>query len=517
MTNYLRRGAVGLLAMTIATPSFADVTPQDVWDQWNSYMTSFGYAVATEPQNAGGNLHWPEFTLSLEIPQNEKSRVKGGTVGITLEGITMSDRGDGTVAIDMPAVSKIMIVGEGTGDDDFAVSSTMTTEGYSMIASGQPGDINYVTDAVRIAMTVDEIDGKNGKMPTPGVLSFIMEGMKAENRITTGDIMQMSQDFSIVNLIYNIDITDPNPDEEGHFKWNGTIGGLSSTGVASIPRNMDMTDLAAAMDAGYAMNGSMKYTTGQGAMDFADDESAFKMSTTSAGVDLTAAMSKAGIAYDVLVNQLRFNMSGNDIPFPISSGMSAFGLGVSMPIQASENDQPFGASITMRDVDLPLEVWGMADPTGALPHDPVTAEIDLTGNGRLFVNLMNEDEMTQLGMTGGVPGELSKVIVNKLLLKAAGATITAAADVDVDNKAKSIFNPAMPAIGGTANLRLTGVTGLIDKLAQMGLIPPGPAMMASGMAKQLGKAESGPDDLSAAIVLTKEGSLTVNGNPMPLQ
>ncbi len=37
------------------------------------------------------------------------------------------------------------------------------------------------------------------------------------------------------------------------------------------------------------------------------------------------------------------------------------------------------------------------------------------------------------------------------------------------------------------------------------------------MAKQLGKVETGPDDLSADIVLTKEGSLTVNGNPIPLQ
>jgi hypothetical protein len=49
----------------------------------------------------------------------------------------------------------------------------------------------------------------------------------------------------------------------------------------------------------------------------------------------------------------------------------------------------------------------------------------------------------------------------------------------------------------------------------MGLIPMPQAMMVTGMIQQLGKPESGPDDVSALIEVTKESQLTVNGAPLP--
>jgi hypothetical protein len=73
----------------------------------------------------------------------------------------------------------------------------------------------------------------------------------------------------------------------------------------------------------------------------------------------------------------------------------------------------------------------------------------------------------------------------------------------------------MPAFAGKVDLRLTGVGGLIGNLAQMGLIPMPQAMMVTGMIQQLGKPESGPDDVSALIEVTKESQLTVNGAPLP--
>ena len=59
--------------------------------------------------------------------------------------------------------------------------------------------------------------------------------------------------------------------------------------------------------------------------------------------------------------------------------------------------------------------------------------------------------------------------------------------------------------------------GLINKLGQMGLIPGPQAMMTAGMIQQLGKIESGPDDVSAKIELSQEGAVTINGNALPLR
>ena len=68
---------------------------------------------------------------------------------------------------------------------------------------------------------------------------------------------------------------------------------------------------------------------------------------------------------------------------------------------------------------------------------------------------------------------------------------------------------------GTADVRMTGVTGLLNKLAQMGLIPAAQAMMAAGMIQQIGKPEGGADDFSAKIEMTPNGNMLVNGMPMP--
>ena len=517
MSKLFQPLATGAIIAAMSGPALADVTPSDVFAQWTQYADAFGYQSLSEPEMQGDNLFWPEFSMSMEIPADPDADMTGGILTLTMENVAMTERGDGTVAIEVPESSTMTVVGDGFNGEDFTLTATLTAEGYDMVASGTPDDITYEFDSVRIGISLDEFDGKNGTFPTPGEMSVILEGMEGQSRVTSAGLIQAMQDFSIVKVTYNIDVTSPKPDEPGFFKWIGESRGITSTASGTFPPDMDMTDMVAAIEAGYAVDAQMKYTGGNSVMDFSDDETSFKLSTISEGGTFDIAMSAAGMTYDFLVNQLNFTAEGSDIPFPIRSGMAAFGLGISVPLMASDTDQTFGASLTLTEVELPPEVWMMADPGNALPHDPVTAELDVSGVGKLFVDLMDEEEMSTLGMTGGVPGEVSKLVIEKLLISAAGATIAADADLDVDNSAQSIFDPDMPAFGGTANLRLTGVTGLIDKLSQMGLIPPGPAMMASGMAKQLGKVETGPDDLSADVVLTKEGSLTVNGNPIPLQ
>ncbi|MGR3551030.1 hypothetical protein [Pseudooceanicola sp.] len=517
-TTRLSTALSATLAAILPGVAMAEVSPQDVWDQWQSYMSGFGYEMTASPVAEGRNLRIPTFSMTMPMPAAPEADAPAGEITLTMGEIGLIDRGDGSVGIEMPARMPIILSGEGTEEDDFSIKATLTTEGYSTIATGTPEDISYGLSAVRIGMTVDEFTGKKGPVATPGTVAMTMEGAKGTSRLgTVAGSTTIEQSFDLVKLIYTVDITNPQPDKPGHFKASGTIDGLSSTGRGVLPDGFDPANLSAALDAGYLVDGAMRYVSGQGQTEFEDPEQSFKIATSSEGGTFRVAMSSAGLAYDVLSRNLTLNLESSEMPFPVATSMTAFGLGVDVPVSATEEAQPFNASLTLTDLVVPEMIWMMADPTNSLPHDPLTAEVDLSGKGRLFVDLTDEAAMSQLGKTGGNPGEVDSLSIDSFVLKAAGATIDASADFAIDNEAVSVFNPAMPAIAGTADLRLTGVMGLINKLGQMGLIPGPQAMMTAGMIQQLGKIESGPDDVSAKIELSQEGAVTINGNALPLR
>jgi hypothetical protein len=193
------------------------------------------------------------------------------------------------------------------------------------------------------------------------------------------------------------------------------------------------------------------------------------------------------------------------------------GVGFSIPVIAGAQEQPFSASVTITDLAVPEPLWMMADPTNELSHEPVTLEASFSGKTRLFVDIMNERAMSQLDRTGGAPGELTALVLEQLRLKAAGATVEATANFDIDNTKVFPLNPTLPAVGGVADIRLEGVTTLLGTLGQMGLIPMQQVMIGSGMIQQLGQPGPGADEYSATIEITPAGALSVNGMPMPLQ
>ena len=524
MNAFYRKSSVAAIALASALAAssgsaLADVSPQDVYDSWGDYFASFGYSLDAEPLYRGGNITLPTLNLVFEIPAGTTpGSASGGTVTMTVADIQLNDNGDGTVEVLFPANTPVVVSGEGIEGENFTFKADFLSENYKTIVSGTPDVMTYTMAADSIGLAAVSFEGDDGLKQVPGKIGFSMTGAKGTSVMDSSKGgFAITQDFTAETLKYDVDINMVEGDNPGYLIWNGLINDVASTSDMTLPEEFDMNDMAAAMKAGYAVRGSLTYQSGQGGIDFEDTEEKFKVTTSSTGGAFLMDMSRDGIAYDVSSTGMVLHVEGKDVPFPIDTTIGQTRFGISIPVEAREDEQKFSATIGLTDLAIPEMVWMMADPTGGLPHDPVTEEIALSGNGVLNVDIMDQDAMMALGMSQKVPGQLNGVKLDSLVVKAAGATILADADIAVDNNGKSVFNPMMPAFGGTANLRLTGVTGLIEKLSQMGLMPPGPAMMGAGMIKQMGKPESGPDDFSAVIELTPAGDLSVNGTPFPLR
>ncbi|GAA6147276.1 hypothetical protein NBRC116586_03380 [Pseudooceanicola nitratireducens] len=510
--------AAALLTGAIAGPVRADVTPAQVWDQWAGYLSSFGYTVEFEPVVDGDNLHFPVFEMTMYIPGDKATGVKGGTVTINMGELALVDLGDGTVSIELPGKMPIAVAGDGPGDDDFTADLTLTAMGHRTIASGDPGDITYDFSAETLGVTLDQVSGKDGPSRMPGTVAITMEGASGVNRLASDNgVTRINQALKMDRLAYDVAISDPSSGHSGKVMWQGEITGLTTSSRGVVPPEVNPLAIDRALANGYIVNTLIEFDAGNGVVGYADEKSETRMATTSQGGTFGLGMSATGLEYSVLSRDVSISLSGTEVPFPLNTNAGALGLGIQLPVIAGALEQPFGASITVTDLDVPEAVWMMADPTNSLPHDPVTMEVALSGKTRLFTDIMNEAAMRRLDKTGGAPGELTALALEALRIRAAGAMIEASADLDIDNTKVSMFHPNMPAFGGTADVTLTGVTTLLNKLGQLGMIPMQHALIGAGMIQQLGRQGDEADEFSADIRLSPAGTLTINDTPFPLQ
>jgi len=529
-----RAAAAAALMAAIALPARADVTASEVWGQWKEYFQGFGYSVdATETPTADG-IRITDFTMSMPIrmppAEDDESgdtagdstadsagddEVREGTFAMTMGEMTLTDVGDGSVDITMPEVTPLTIRVTAPDEDPVEIVLDYTTSNFVMKATGTPDatDYTYAADLLKMALVSVLAEGEVQDLGTAD-LSFT--GLSGTSSMTTGDMTSFDQDMRAEGMSYTIDFTNPDPVEGGTFQMSGQSSDLTMTGGGSVPEDIDPMDMSAALTAGYSVTGGFDYGAGSSTISVRQGEEAFDMRSTSEGGSLEVTLDETGVAYDVASREATVDASGSDIPFPVSVKIAEMGFGLLMPLLSGDEDQEFGLSLVLAGLELPEMLWMGADPQGKLPHDPLTLRLDLSGMGRLFVNLMDEEEMTQLGQTGGMPGAVESLRLNELVVEGAGAKVQATADLDVDNEAMSPLGP-FPNVFGSADLQLTGVKALLSTLSEMGLIPAGQAMMISGMASELGEQASGPDDLTARVVLGEDGALSVNGKPIPLQ
>ena len=508
------RSGLAVLACLAAfsAPARADLTAADVWEQWRDYLEGFGYTVTADESGSGDTLVIDNLKMTIAMEEG------GGTSTVTMNmgQMTLTGMPDGSVDISLPASLPMSLVVDGVASEEpVKVDLDYTTAGFAMKASGTPEATTYTYSADSIGIVLKGVEAE-GKPMDLGTVDFTLAGIEGVTAMETENGTSAQQRMSAESLNYTVDITSPDPAEPGTLKMTGMASGLSFDGTFDIPDGVDLNDMAAALKAGYGMDGAFVYEGGNSSLSFDDGADSFTSQSSSSGGEVGFAMDNDGLSYSVRSDDTKISVAGSSIPFPVVIESTELGLHLALPVAQSDEMKTFAAGLTLAEVSIPAELWMAFDPTGKLPHDPVTISLDLSGVGRLFVDLFDEKQMVQLGSTGGTPGEVQSVKLENLLVEALGASIEAVADLDVDNNAMSPLGP-FPNVFGTANINLIGVKSLLSTLSDMGLVPPGQAMMASGMISELAEQVSGPDDLAAEIVLSPQGALSVNGKTIPLQ
>ena len=496
-------GATALLVFS-AHGSMADVSAQDVWSDWKSYMTGTGYEITATESQSGNTLTVSDLSMMMPIPDEEDV-----TAAISMPEIKFTENGDGTVSVLLPKEFP-MIVRASEDDEKFTVSVTFTHDGTPMTVSGDPKSMTYDYATSLMTVTLDSIEATGEDIPADAVKATVsLADMVAKTTMSLTETRSYEQTWTASSVTYNLDVREPGGDD--HVSANGTMLDLKTGGTSTIPADLDKAgDMAALLASGFGFDGSFSYASGNSAVSVQDGSDSFAFNSTSGGGKIGMLMDASKLSYDVTQKDMDFNVSGSEIPFPLALSMAEAGFNITMPLAKSEEEQDFALGISLRDFAVPEMLWGMIDPAGTLPHDPASVVLSLTGKGKVLFDIFDPEAMEQVEDGDIAPGQLNAVTIEQLLVSAAGAKLTGTGDFTFNNDDLVSFD-GMPAPAGEANLSLVGANTLMDKLMEMGLMSESDAMGARMMMGMLAVPGEGEDTLNSKIEITEDGKILANG------
>lgn len=271
-----------------------------------------------------------------------------------------------------------------------------------------------------------------------------------------------------------------------------------------------MANMATALNSGFVTESSFTFGALSLALDATDPAGPVKASATATGGGFDLAVDKTRVDYGTKLTGLAMTVSGPEIPFPeVKIGLSEFGFGIMMPASKSEEPQDFAFSTRLIDFTVSEDVWGLIDPGTLLSRDPASFVFDVKGTGLWYQDIM--DPAVNLDQIE-TPGELHSLDISEILVKAAGAAVSATGGLTFDNSNLETFG-GMPEPAGKIDVTIQGVNKLIDNLIALGFLPGEEAMGFRMMLGMFTRPGAAPDEVTSAIEF-RDGGIFANGQQL---
>lgn len=497
MTRWKLAGTTATAALLAANAALADITPEEVWQNWQDMSASYGQTVTSTSAVRDGDAL---IVTGMAIRQDED----GVKVDVTIDEVVFTDNGDGTVEITMSdaySIDMTLPAAEGEAGPT-NISIGISQPGMVTTVSGTTDETTYDVEAPGITLSLDSIEGVDAAAVDASAEVTLSTVAGAYTVAGPADAKVMDMKFGTESVA--ISVTAKDRETQSDFQMTGTMADLGVAYALDLAGLSQMGDnLPEALRAGTSIAGSFE----RGPLDFSIDVTEAtgptRIATTSASGGMTFAMDADGLVYDISGTGTTLTVTGPEIPFPeLKVNYAELAITLSMPLLASPDLTDFQFLTKIVDLSVSEELWAMIDPANALPHDPATVIIDTKGTAKLNFDLVDEAAMAGLGE--GAPGEITSLEVTELRAKAAGAELTGAGSFTFDNTDLVTFD-GVPTPTGKLDLRLVGGNVLLDKLVAMGLLTEEDAMGARMMISMFANPGATPDELTSTLEFKDKG------------
>ena len=489
--------AVSAIALFAAGAAQAQVTAADVWASWQQNLSIYGTEGVTigSEQMTGNVLTVGPITFDMTDDL-------GGTVKGSIDALTFTENGDGTVGVTMPASMPYTITSPNPDGSTATIVLAINQTGMVLTASGTPDAISYAISAPRYGLDLVSIDPGTGPIAASGSLAFI--NTAGEYRTTSGEVQNVAYQLSADSVEIVADVNDPASGTV--VKLNGALNALATRGAMAMPVNSTPEMLMAD-----GMSVQAAYSSGGGSftLSMVAEGLPVDATITSGPAESQVGVSAESMLFSSLTQGLSINATSPAMPFPVNVSLAQYGFNMEMPMSQTEAPAPFAAGINLTELSVNDEIWAMIDPAAILPRDPATAVLSMTGTAKMLFDLTDPNAQMEMQMSGAAPGELHSLSLDALNLSIGGASVTGTGAFTFDNADLVTFG-GIPKPTGQASFAMSGINGLIDNLVMMGLVPE-EQVMGARMMMGMFTVTTGDDQMTTSVEVNAEGHLIVNG------
>ncbi|MEL6958818.1 MAG: DUF2125 domain-containing protein [Pseudomonadota bacterium] len=485
------------LTAALATPAMADITAADVLSNQQALYESIGITLSGALD--GDTLSNPQMNAIFPMD--------AGSFQITADDVSMVSNGDGTVTITLPSPMNLTFSGGFAGEGSIAMGFTLTHDGYTIQAAGDPGDISYQTNgqSLRVELTEYTVEEAFG-VPYDMTGVFTIDSWLSESTVTEGNLISYTSTTETGNTVAAFTTTIDNVIS----KSSQTSLPVSTSTTALFPvGGADLMNLSAALRDGLSLELVSNGGGSTSATETLLDGAPFNSQSTSTGPQsFSVAIDADGFRADGEAQDFAMTMF-NQMIFPgeLDFAMSGVSVNYDIPLNASPEPQDFRIATSMTGITLGDAIWALFDPAGQLPRDPAAISFDVTGFGTTGMDFL--DFMAMGEMFGPPPITVDEVTIENLRIAAAGAEATAQGAMTLDWTDFQTV-PGMPRPEGQVTVNLNGANGLMDNLVAMGLIPEADLMMPRMMLGMFAT-PVGDDQLQTVLEVNEEGHVLANG------
>lgn len=533
MTLRLTSSALALAAMT--APALADVTPEQVMQSWIDYYQTMGYSVTEGGRSKDGStLTLTDVVFAGGTPE--------GRMTMSVPSIALTDQGDGTVRTVFSDQMQLIVSGTEPESGPYEVPATIAMPGNSIVTSGAPEDMTHQFDYPTIRIETERMTSDGVETPLP--ITVGIADSKGQFHAAQGAPRKYDYDMTTGAIDYKAQMTGENGDQ---FSLSGKLDALETRGTLSGAGSAaDLeSQMAAALEAGLAMDGMLKGGPISGEFAFAGTEEGQPTSGSGKyqgrGFDVGFSLSRDGLGYQVASDGVSVDVVSPQMPMPVRYGFDSTSFDMQLPVSKADAPQPFKLAYTLAGLTIGDELWAMFDPQSKLPRTPASLDIDLTGLMTVTENLFDAakataepppaddtDGATAEGVSPDAPAddaeaqaeaetgpeadapspfEPVELSINQIALDLLGAKLNASGALKAPAGGSMETAPV-----GTIHAEYQGVNTLVDSLGEMGLIPQDQLGMVRMMLAMFAKPVAGePDRMTTELEFREGGAVFANG------
>lgn len=499
----MRRTATAIaLAMAIASPAFADLTADEVWEGWGAALAQAGTVQTGSVTRDGNVLTVHDAGMSVDLPQ--------GRFGWTVGSLVLAEDGAGGVNLSFPRGVPLTVTASLSlpgPNPAVTLSAEVTAEGMVWRYDGTPDDMRGDFTAERLTVEMTGIEGTGlAALPFFPVSGFLVaEDVTRSVRVRGGATPRVDGETRIARLV-----SDLSGEGDSGLVWRSAeyrdlhsgFGirlpemPLAAPALAPFLRAGGHLDLRGA--AGETFIRTVLRDGEQGLRDDLQEmqDAAWSLALTGRhGLDLM--MGNGGV---------RQSHSGED-----GLGIAGAELNLRLPLIARRSAQEARLSLGLDGLRLDgdwRERWGL--PEG-MSIDPANLDLALRAGMILTDDLVAPGRLRGRDAKGVWPLELLRMELDRLSLSWAGAELDGSGRLDWPRGA--VPGPNMPTPEGEIVVELAGAYALLGRLARAEAFSPGVMMTLRGALALFGT-PVGHDRLVTHLDYGPDG-LRVNGLALP--